>query len=158
MSLEIRLANTDEASLVHRIMQAAFAEYIGVLDPPSGANRETVTDVAQAMAQGGAVLAFLDQTAVGSGRFRFEPDFLYVGRLAVLPEHRGAGIGRAMVDFMEHVAAERKFDSIHLSVRMTLPHNLRFYENMGYTVLEIGMHPKGGDQVATLVKRLKVTS
>jgi ribosomal protein S18 acetylase RimI-like enzyme len=158
MTPDIRLATIDEASLVHRIMQAAFAEYIGVLDPPSGANRETVADVEQAMSQGGAVLGYVDQTPVGSGRFRLEPNFLYIGRMAVLPEQRGAGIGRAMMDFMEHVAAERHLAEVHLGVRMTLPQNLSFYEKLGYSVLEIGTHPKGGDQVATLVKRLKVTS
>lgn len=158
MIFDIRLATLDEAPLVHRIMQAAFAEYAGVLNPPSGANRETVADVEEAMAQGGAVLAWDGATVIGSGRFRFETDFLYIGRLAVLPEHRGIGVGRAMVDFMERVALERQLAEIHLSVRMMLPQNLRFYQNMGYSVLEIGMHPKGGDQVANLVKHLKVTS
>ena len=108
------------------------------------------------MAQGGAVLAWDSQTAIGSGRFRLEPDFLYIGRLAVLPEHRGAGVGRAMMDFMEHVAVERQLAEIHLTVRMMLPQNLHFYENMGYSMLEIEMHPRGGDQVANLVKHLKV--
>ena len=35
--------------LVHRIMQTAFAQYIGQLNPPAACHRETVADTAAAM-------------------------------------------------------------------------------------------------------------
>jgi ribosomal protein S18 acetylase RimI-like enzyme len=156
MSLEIRLATLEEAALVHRVMQSAFAEYADVLNPPSGANRETIADVEQAMCDGGAIIAWNDQTAIGSARFRLEPDYFYVGRVAVLPEYRGAGIGRALMEYLEQIAVEKGLLTIHLGVRMSLPQNLRFYEKLGYSVLEVGLHPKGGDQVATLAKHIRV--
>jgi ribosomal protein S18 acetylase RimI-like enzyme len=158
MNLQIRLATREEAPLVHQIMQAAFAEYTGVLNPPSGANRETVADVEGSMAQGGAIIAWKDQSATGSARFRLELDYFYIGRVAVLPNFRGAGIGRALMEYLEQLAVKKGLLTIHLSVRMSLPQNLQFYEKLGYSVHEIGMHPKGGDQVAALVKHIRVTA
>ncbi|HLV79615.1 MAG TPA: hypothetical protein VKT32_05010, partial [Chthonomonadaceae bacterium] len=80
---EIRIApaTAEEAQTVHRIMQAAFAEYAGRFDPPSGAGRETIEDVVKAMQEGGAILARVGSEAAGTARFRIEPDHLYVGRV-----------------------------------------------------------------------------
>ncbi|MEP7294537.1 MAG: hypothetical protein ABI835_22300, partial [Chloroflexota bacterium] len=60
MALRIMPALTSEASLVYEIMQASFAEYMGVLSPPSGVHTETLDDAIQAMSKGGALLAWLD--------------------------------------------------------------------------------------------------
>ncbi len=152
MNLSIRLATIEEAPLVHKVMQAAFAEYIGVLNPPSGANRETVVDVEEGMRLGGAALAWDGQTAVGSARFRYEVDYVYVGRVAVIPECRGKGVGLALMRFIEGVIVGQALLSIRVVVRMQLPQNITFYEKLGYKVIEIGPHPKAGDQVATLEK------
>jgi GNAT superfamily N-acetyltransferase len=152
MSFEIRRALPEQAPLVLQIMQAAFAEYAGMLNPPSGANHETLADVEKAMGDGGALLAWDGDRAVGSARFRPEPDCLYVGRVAVLPAYRGRGIGAALMWAMEDVAREAGRSKIRLGVRMALPGNLTFYEKLGYAVVEVGPHPKGSDQVATLIK------
>jgi ribosomal protein S18 acetylase RimI-like enzyme len=154
MSFEIRRATPEEAPLVLQIMRAAFAEYAGVLNPPSGANHETLADVQKAMCEGGALLAWDGELAVGSARFRPEPDCMYVGRVAVLPEYRGKGVGAALMRAMEDVARKSGRTKIRLNVRMSLAGNLSFYEKLGYTVVEIGPHPKGFEQVATLVKQI----
>src|SRR5579871_1187935 len=102
--LRITLARSDEAPLVHCIMQEAFAELASVLQPPSGAMQETVEDVRKAMSVGGALLAWEGETAVASVRFELQPNHLYVGRLAVLPTQRGRGIASAVMVSMETVA------------------------------------------------------
>src|SRR3954471_22403588 len=103
MTIRITLATPDDAPLVYQIMQAAFAEYVGVLQPPSGGDLETVDDVCRAIEEGGAVLAWLDDRAVGvdkaagSARYAFhdEGHTCYVGRVSVLPQARGNGIASA---------------------------------------------------------------
>jgi ribosomal protein S18 acetylase RimI-like enzyme len=150
----VTLADRDDAPLVHRIMQAAFAEYQGVLNPPSGVHAETVEDVRQAMTQGGAVLAWIGDAAVGSARFRFESDHLYVGRVSVLPEFRKQGIAQDMMRYLEGIAQQQHKPCIHVGVRMSLPHNLAFYQRLGYSIIAIEDHPRGPDRVATLVKTL----
>ena len=74
-SFRITNATAEYAPLVYAIMQAAFEEYRGVLDPPSGVHAETVEAVVRAMAEGGAVLAWLGETAVGSARYAFHEQF-----------------------------------------------------------------------------------
>src|SRR5262245_22310721 len=128
MTLQITPATPDQAVLVHRIMQEAFAEYVGVLHPPSGTHAETVDDVVRAMSSGGAILAWEDGKAVGSARYSRKPDFLYVGRVAVLPASRGKGIARAIMAYLEAQARQEGFDRVELGVRMALPQNLAFYQ------------------------------
>ena len=46
-----------------------FAEYRGVLDPPSGVHDETVLDVERAIRRGGALLAWDGETLAGAARY-----------------------------------------------------------------------------------------
>jgi ribosomal protein S18 acetylase RimI-like enzyme len=148
----------DEAPIVHGIMLQAFAEYAGALPVESSALVESVGDVETAMHQGGAILAFVDaEDAVGSARFKLEPDGLYVGRVAVLPTHRRLGIGSAMMRFLEHVAMVHARDTITIQVRDSLPSNVGLYRSLGYRVTRIDPHPRGPDRVWTM-KRCLITT
>ena len=135
-------------------MRAAFAEYIGALPVESGANRETLEDVAEGLRQGGAVLAFIGATAVGSARFRPEDDALYVNRVAVLPDYRRRGIATAMMRFLEDVARARNRTAIRIGVRESLPSNVLLYEGLGYQTLRVDPHPGGPDRSRTMLKQL----
>ncbi|MBI5670262.1 MAG: GNAT family N-acetyltransferase [Chloroflexi bacterium] len=152
--LRITLATLDDAPLVYHIMREAFAEYKNVLQPPSGANRETVDDVTAAMQQGGALLAWVGEMPVASARFRVDPDALYVGRVAVLPAYRERGIAKAVMWRMEDIARQSGRNMLRVGVRMSLPGNLALYRSLGYTTIEVSDHPKGPDRIATLIKRL----
>jgi ribosomal protein S18 acetylase RimI-like enzyme len=82
---------------------------------------ETVDDVRAAIAKGGAVLAWEDGEAVGSARYQWYPDHLYIGRVAVIPAYRGKGVGSALMRRIEEIARERGCGEIRLGVRMSLP-------------------------------------
>jgi ribosomal protein S18 acetylase RimI-like enzyme len=154
MTLQIKRATLEEVALVHRIMQEAFAGYIETLQPPSGANRETVADAEQAMTEGGAVLAWKEAEAVGSARFRLRPDHFYVERVSVLPTHRGKGIAKAMMGYLEELACHLNQPEMRVGVRMSLPGNLALYQGLGFEIISKTPHPKGVDMVALLVKPL----
>jgi ribosomal protein S18 acetylase RimI-like enzyme len=133
-------------------MRSAFAEYAGKLPQESGALRESLADVQNAMAQGGAVLAFIGDLPVGSARFEPDGDGLYVGRVAVLPEYRRQGIASALMAFLEdHARATRKA-WIRIGVRESLPSNIALYETLGYETLKV--EPHGADRSRTMLKRL----
>lgn len=152
--ITITTATPEQAPIVHRMMIEAFAEYLGVLEPPSGAHRETVADVLDVMSRGGAVIAWDDGTPVGSGRWIFEPDHVYVGRLSVLPAYRGQGIASSMLDVIEAIAVERGYRQMRLGVRMVLERNLSLYQRAGYTIVETIKHERGDALVAFLEKQL----
>ncbi len=143
--MRITLAVVDDADLVHRIMHEAFAEYRGILDPPSSAHAETVADVADALTDGGGVLAWIGEEAVGSARYGRRPDHLYIGRISVLPAHRGRGIGGALVAFLEAHALNLGYGEVRLETRMVLDRNLALYARLGYQIRAIVPHPRNPD-------------
>jgi ribosomal protein S18 acetylase RimI-like enzyme len=104
------------------------------------------------MAAGGAVLAFLDEDAIGSARFTTEETDLYVGRVAVLPTHRRRGVASSVMRFLESVAADRGLAAIRIAVRDSLPSNVGLYQSLGYELVSIDPHPRGPDRVWTMRK------
>lgn len=147
-------ARVDEAALVHRVMRAAFAEYAGVLNPPSGAQAETAEDVAAVMAGGGAVVARLDDETVGCARYLRKSDRLYVERVSVLPAYRGRGIASQMMLFIERQAPAMGYSLLEVGVRQSLPQNVALYQKLGYQITSIEPHPRGPDHTLWLVKQL----
>ena len=63
--LQIRPATVADAAVMVTILHAAFEEYRGKLDPPSGAHRETLESVLNLLAHEHGLLALCDGRAVG---------------------------------------------------------------------------------------------
>jgi len=139
--LTLRDATPSDAEAVYQVTKAAYAEYRGFLDPPSGADKESLEAVESALHQGGAALALVDGIAVGAVRYEPRDQSLYVGRLAVLPSHRRRGIGRALMATAEERAQRMGLSRIILGVRVQLPQNRAFYESLGYRADGHGSHP-----------------
>ena len=136
----VSAAGPEAAAEVHRLTQAAFGGY-GWLTPPSGAINETEDDVRRDLAQHGGALARLDGVAVGALRLVVEPRHLHVRRVAVDPAVQGAGIGRALMEWVEARARELGRDEVRLGVRAQLPGNRSFYERLGYGVVREHHYP-----------------
>jgi ribosomal protein S18 acetylase RimI-like enzyme len=151
-------ATREDAARVHRITQAAYAEYHGVLDPPSGVDREGVVDVERALAEGGAVLAWVDDTAVAAVRFHHAADHLAVERLAVIPTARGQGIARMLLGYLEDLARQSHLPEVRLGVRLSLPRNVELYRRLGYRVCRLHPYPEGTDTWAVLAKPVEGVS
>ncbi len=130
------------ALLVHRLTQAAFAEFRGALDPPSGAEAETPEGVAADIDAGGAAVAWIGGEVVGAVRWAPQTGHLYVGRLAVLPSHRGQGVGAALVAFAETQAASLGLPEVRVEVRSALPRNAAFFRGRGFAVIAERPHPR----------------
>src|SRR5262245_41381900 len=115
-------ATDDDIPTIVAVTQAAFDEYTGRLNPPSGAPNETPENVLAKLASGRSVLALVGDRVVGSVYYSAEPEYVYLGRLAVLPEYRGRGIGSALVAEVERRARELGIARVRLGVRLALPH------------------------------------
>ncbi len=150
--LRIEIVGPDRAGDVLAATRAAFAEYEGVLDPPSGANTETLDDVTRGIAEGGAVLAWRGDAVVGTGRWRLRDDHLYAERVGVIPGERGSGVGVALMCAIEAAAVAAGRSEVRLATRAALWRNLRFYEGLGYRTIASRRHPRGPDYEITLSK------
>ena len=60
---------------------------------------------------------------------------LYLEDLYVKPEHRGCGLGRAMLEHLGALAVQRGYGRFEWSVLDWNEHAIRFYEGMGATVM-----------------------
>jgi GNAT superfamily N-acetyltransferase len=136
----LREATEAEAATVAALIRAAFEEYRGQLDPPSGAHNETAETVREKMKTARAVLALVGETAVGCVLYEVGSDFVYFSRLAVLPEHRHRGLGRALMDYVEARCWEWKRPRLTLGVRVALAEQRATYERLGFRPVETRTH------------------
>jgi ribosomal protein S18 acetylase RimI-like enzyme len=60
----------------------------------------------------------------------------WMNYLAARPDHRGAGIGRALVDHVEQALLALGCPKVNLQVRSSNTEVVAFYEHLGYTVDE----------------------
>jgi ribosomal protein S18 acetylase RimI-like enzyme len=152
--VSVRLVTARDAPLVRALMLAGFEQFREVLDPPSSAFRETDEDVAAAIGRGGAAIAWLGQTPVGSIRFEPEETWLYIGRLAVIPEARRRGVARALMLAAEAEATRFGLTEAQLSMREVLPGNRALFEGLGYEVISIDPHPRNPAQNTLRLRKL----
>ncbi len=76
------------------------------------------------------LIAFLDEKAVGTARIRFlEDQTAKVERVAVLPEVRGQGIGRKLMDYIETFLADRQVTEVYMHAQEPVR---EFYQNLGF--------------------------
>jgi len=152
--MEIRHARIEDAEAAHAVVRAAFEEYRGVLPVSVSALDENLEDVRKAISEGRVLVALEGADAVGTVRYEVRPDLLYVGRLAVLPSHRGRGIGAALMEYVEGLAPSLERTRIQLATRQSIPGNIAFYERLGYRVVERVPHPRGPDITVWFEKEL----
>jgi predicted N-acetyltransferase YhbS len=139
-NLTLREATVNNAPAVLALIHAAFKEYDGTIDPPSGAQRETVDKICQKIATEHAVVAQVDDQVVACVFYRNEGDYMYFGRLAVLPAYRSRGIAGALIESVEARARELRLPRVRLGVRVALPNLRARYERLGYRMIEQRMH------------------
>lgn len=139
-SLQLRLARAEDAPLLLTLLQSAFEQYRGKLDPPSGAHSETLATIEHLLATERCVIAEWESRPVGAVFCANKPDALYLHRLAVLPEFRQRGVGKALVDWVEAAARQAGKARVTLSVRVALPENRSYYERLGYHITDFDFH------------------
>jgi predicted N-acetyltransferase YhbS len=150
----LRTATEHDVPAIVAIIHAAFQEYDGAIDPPSGAHKESAEKIRAKMATDHAVLALLDQRVVGCVLYRDESTYMYFGRLAVLPEYRGRGIAGALIEHVEARANEHGLPRVRLAVRIALPRLRARYERLGYRVVEQRRHEGYAEPTYVIMEKL----
>ena len=150
----VREARSDEVGLLHDVLGRAFREYEGRLDPPSGVHSETVASLANKLEQGGALVCEAGGIVAGCIFYAPKEEYLYVGRLAVVPEFRRGGIGEWLLRAAERRAGELGLFRVRLGVRIALEKLRAYHEARGYAPIALGHH--AGYTAATYVEMEKV--
>lgn len=107
----------------------AFAVRIAVFVEEQQIPREEELDNADATAV--HCVAYLDAAPVAAGRLVITPDgYGKIGRMAVLKQQRGTGIGAAVLAALEAEGAARGLREFRLSAQLSAK---GFYDRLGYT-------------------------
>jgi len=136
----VRAAHAPEAARIAQVMRAAFGEYRGVLEPPSGALSLDARAVRDLMELGGILACESEGRIVACVFHRTHPDHVYLGRLGVLPAFRGRGLGARLVAEVEALAGATGRERVRLGVRLALPRNRAFFERLGYRQVGLDSH------------------
>ncbi|MDH4413762.1 MAG: GNAT family N-acetyltransferase [Rhizobium sp.] len=114
------------------LIMGSFAYMDGVIDPPSSAHRLTVVSLKDKARDEIGLIAEIDGRLLGCAFLRAEPDFLYVGKLAVSPEAQGSGIGSRFLAEAEAIARDLRKRALRLETRIELTGNHRRFGAWGF--------------------------
>jgi len=146
-------ATTSDAARVWQLQRAAFAEYLGVQNPPPGVWRADVAEVEQSLRDGGGVLAWLGETLVGSVVWSYRDAVFYVQHVSVHPDYRRRGLATRMMTWVQQEAQRSGYAQLALRIRSTLTGNQALYESLGFKVTETVPHPRGGPETLTRMEK-----
>jgi len=135
VSIAVSECGPEVAEQVHELTRTAFAGN-GVLDPPTGALRDTVGDVRADLAAYGGVVAHADDRLVAALRRRPDGDRLWLRRVAVSPGCQRRGLGAELMRWAIERAREQGYAEVAVRVRHVLAGNRAFYAALGFS--EVG--------------------
>jgi GNAT superfamily N-acetyltransferase len=123
------------------LIMSSFASMDGVIDPPSSAHRLSPALLKQKALEEIVHLAHEDGQMVGCVFCKPEPpEGLYIGKLAVLPQAQGRGIGRLLVNAAETEARRRDLPQLRLETRIELTANHLTFARWGFAWSADGAH------------------
>lgn len=154
MTVAFRIAESHEHSAAAQVILESYAEF-GPLLPPDAWERysQNILDVRIRMTESELLIAVEDGEIVGSATFyparikrtqsEWPPELTGARLIAVLPERRGRGIGKAIVEECIHISREQNAAAfaLHTTPYMELARGM--YERMGFVrVPEYDFHPR----------------
>lgn len=151
--LSIIPLQAEAVSTLLSILIRAFEQFRETLIPPSSAFKETEASILKKLEQGGGFLACVDGQAVACVLYELREDYVYLGRLAVLPDYRGQGIAKALIQVTENIAQENTIGEVRVNVRSTLTSNQQLFESLNYRI--IAQHKHAGYENPTYVEMSK---
>jgi GNAT superfamily N-acetyltransferase len=124
-----------------------------------GATRTTPKEIADLIARGQIAVATAGDDIVGSVHIhQVAADVIEFGMLVAAPDHRGTGIGRALLDFTEDRSRERELRAVQLELLVprgwlhpTKEFLKGWYGRRGYRRIRIGSMEQTHPQLAPLL-------
>lgn len=133
-ALRVRRAGRSDAPAIAWVLRASFAEYESLYTPAAFvATTPTTDDIARRLGEGPTWIALLQRAVVGTVSAVSRGEALYVRSMAVVPDVRGRGVGRLLLEQVERYAGERGFYSLELSTTPFLTSAIALYERAGFS-------------------------
>jgi ribosomal protein S18 acetylase RimI-like enzyme len=149
----IRAARIDDAGAVARLLRDFNAEY----DDPAPGQEEMAERIRVLLAHGDTIILVAGEPPCALSLTRFRPGLWspklesYLAELYVVPDRRGQGIGRALMEETMAMARAQGADTMELGTGEGDVSARRLYESLGFTNTEHG--PGGVETVSFFYER-----
>lgn len=156
MPLEIRRFQSKDAKTFlevhHRAVRGSAAtDYpTSVIDAWAPAIGDCQVEHLRNDGEGMRILAEDDNEVIGIGEV--VPELGELRACYVAPEHSGKGVGRTLVEALEHIARSNGCWSLSLDSSLNAA---GFYEKLGYAILARGEHMLGPGQALACIRMRK---
>ena len=133
MMIMIRLAKTDDAVAISKVICEAFGAYREHYTPEAFAVvASTPNEIRSRFDEGPQWVASADGKIVGTVSVTVEDGDLYVRSMAVAPQAQGGGIAHKLLNAIDDYAAETQFERIFLYTTYFSAGAKELYEKHGY--------------------------
>jgi len=152
-SIEIRLAESDDAPAIALLLAAAFAEYLPLYTRKGyAATAIRPEEIVRRIEEGPVWVSIIGGLIVGTVSVVQKGESLYLRGMAVLPVARGQGIGELVLVQVEKFAAFKGVQRLFLSTTPFLDRAIRLYERFGFRRTSEGPHDLFGTPLFTMEK------
>ncbi|MBK1623803.1 GNAT family N-acetyltransferase [Afifella marina] len=117
---------------LHRLLMDCFAYMAARIDPASSLLRMGPAELAEKAGSETLLLAEEERRIVGCAFLKLEPDCLYIGKVAVDPAFRGAGLARQLFALAEERARANGRSLLKLQTRVELTENHAAFARLGF--------------------------
>ena len=152
-SIEIRLAESDDAAAIAFLLAEAFAEYRSLYTPDGyAATAISRAEVVRRIEEGPVWVALSGELILGTVSVVPKGGSLYVRGMAVLSTARGRRIGELLLAQVEKFAASKGIRRLFLSTTPFLDRAIRLYQKSGFRRTEEGPTDLFGTPLFTMEK------
>jgi len=115
------------------LIQSSFAYMQGRINPPSSALGLSADGLAEQAKTETLIVALGENGAVlGCAFCADQGDAVYIGKLAVSPDHQGQGLGRRLLEAAVNLARQQGCHKLRLQTRVELVENHQAFAAMGF--------------------------
>ncbi|MEH6457149.1 MAG: GNAT family N-acetyltransferase [Cocleimonas sp.] len=138
-AIHIRLATFDDLPDVQSCARAAYAKYV---ERMSQKPAPMIADFTSQIKLEQVHIAICDSFFAGYVVFYQDTNHLHLENVAVVPAHSGKGIGKQLIEYVEHAALKKGLHAVELYTNEAMTENLAMYPSLGY--VETGRKQQDG--------------
>lgn len=152
----IRSAVMDEATVLASMSYQALVEFEPLYMPAAfAATTPTSDQIRKRWSEGPVWVATAGSQLVGTVSALLKAEGLYIRSMAVLPSHRGQGIGHILLQAVEQFADTQQAQCMFLSTTPFLTGAIGLYERFGFQRSNEAPHELFGTPLFNMIKPLE---